>query len=102
MHDFSLLKKQRTLLLCVVVIRRNNNANLSTHPGFSEQFCYGDVTLRLHFLSDSVLSRDDRDKFVKQYADGRTDDGARIPVKPPTDALNDKPAAARLALLMSE
>ena len=45
--------------------RKPQFANLVTHPGFSDQLCYGDVSLRFMYTW-SDLSKCDRDLILRQ------------------------------------
>ena len=50
--------------LCVCD-RKPQFANLVTHPGFSEQLCYGDVSLRFMYTW-SQMSKHDRELILRQ------------------------------------
>jgi gas vesicle protein len=41
-------------------------AGLSTHPGFSEQFCYGDITLRFHYTWQAISAKAHK-QILKQH-----------------------------------
>jgi len=51
-------------VLCVCG-RKPQFANLVTHPGFTDQLCYGDVSLRFMY-SWSELSTSDRDRLLRE------------------------------------
>ena len=40
-------------------------ANLVTHPGFTDQLCYGDVSLRFMYTWSDV-SKSDREQLLRQ------------------------------------
>jgi len=47
------------------VDRKPQFANLVTHPGFSDQLCYGDVTLRFMYAW-SEMSKHDRERILRE------------------------------------
>ena len=52
--------------MCVCVRdRKPQFANLVTHPGFSDQLCYGDVSLRFMYTW-SGMSKREREKILQE------------------------------------
>jgi len=52
--------------------RKPQFANLVTHPGFTDELCYGDVTLRFMY-SWLELSKSERERLLRE------NDGLRSP-----------------------
>jgi len=52
-------------MYCRVCRRKPQFANLVTHPGFTEQLCYGDVSLRFLYTW-SEMSKHDRERILRQ------------------------------------
>ena len=47
--------------------RKPQFANLVTHPGFSDQLCYGDVTLRFMYAwSAESMNKADRQRILRE------------------------------------
>ena len=53
-------------MLCMITMynRKPQFANLVTHPGFSEQLCYGDVSLRFMYAW-SEMSKRSREQVLR-------------------------------------
>jgi len=72
------------VMMHVMCDRKPQFANLVTHPGFSDQLCYGDVTLRFMYIW-SEMSKHDRERILRENR-GLESPGVSLEQKPLHDA----------------